>query len=89
MLTLTSSPAHQKRVHELITPSLNNYYKTSYYLPHVGTHGFEGMTHSTVSPFAWQSNEAILSTSPRTLSLRFDLALVYREAELSTSNIMI
>ena len=70
-------------------PSLNNYYKTSYYLPHVGTQGFEGMTHSTVSPFAWQSNEAILSTSPRTLSLRFDLALVYREAELSTSNIMI
>ena len=24
-------------------PFLNNYYKFSYYLPQVGTHGFEGM----------------------------------------------
>ena len=25
-------------------PSLNNYYKTSHYLPKVGTHGFEGIS---------------------------------------------
>ena len=32
----------------------------------------------SVSPFGWQSNKVILSTSPKTLSLRFNLALVHR-----------
>ena len=57
-LRLTSPPTHQKNVHELIMPSLNNYYKTSHYLPKVGTHGFEGS-----SPL-WLLS---LSTSPKTV----------------------
>ena len=67
-----------------LRPSLNHYYKTSDYPLQVGTHSFLRQE-PTVSPFACQSNKAILFTSPKTLSLRFDLALVYREAELLAS----
>ena len=34
-----------------------------------------------MSPFAWQSNKALLFYFTQTLSWRCDLALVYREAE--------
>ena len=37
-------PIHQKNVHKLIMPSLNNYYKTSHYFLRVGTHGFEDIS---------------------------------------------
>ena len=37
-LLLTSPPTNQKNVHELITPSLNHFYKTPHYPPQVGTH---------------------------------------------------
>ena len=40
----TSPPTHQKTVYELITPSLNIYYKTSHNLLQVGTHSFEGIS---------------------------------------------
>ena len=50
----------------------------------VGTHSFSGQE-PTVSPFAGKAIELSFSTSPKTLSLRFDSALVYREAELSAS----
>ena len=39
-----------------------------------------------MSLFAWQNIKLSFSTSPKTLSLRFDLALMYREAELSSSD---
>ena len=39
-----------------------------------------------MSLFAWQNNKAILFYFTQTLSLRFDLALMYREAELSSSD---
>ena len=37
-----------------------------------------------MSPFTWQKKKIKLSfsTSPKTLSLGFDLALIYKEAEL-------
>ena len=79
------SPHHQpirKNVHELITPSLDNGYKTSHCLSQVGTHGFE-----CISPLWPPSPDKVIklsfSTSPKTLPLRFDLAPVYREVELS------
>ena len=50
----------------------------------VGTHSFSGQE-PTVSPFAGKAIKLSFSTSPKTLSLRFDSALVYREAELSAS----
>ena len=56
-LLLTSPPTHQKGVQGLITPSLNNFYKTCHYLPQVGT--FKGHE-PTVSSFACQCNKVIL-----------------------------
>ena len=44
-LLIAAPPSHQKNVHELITPSLNNYYKTCHCLPQVGTLGFVGLAH--------------------------------------------
>ena len=41
---LTSLPTHQKNVSKLLTLSLNNYNKTSHYLPQVGTLGFQGIS---------------------------------------------
>ena len=38
-----------------------------------------------MSPSVWQSHKAIFSASPKTLSLRFDSALSYREVELLVS----
>ena len=38
-----------------------------------------------MSPFAGKAIKLSFSTSPKTLSLRFDSALVYGEAELSVS----
>ena len=42
-----------------------------------------------MSPFAWQSNKDILFYFTKTLSLRFGSALVYREAELLASVIVV
>ena len=52
----------------------------------VGTHSFSGQE-PTVSPFAGKAIELSFSTSPKTLSLRFHSALVYREAELLVTTI--
>ena len=38
------TPIHQKNVHKVIMPFLNNYYKTSHYFLQVGTHGFEDIS---------------------------------------------
>ena len=59
-LLLTSTPAHQKNVHELITPSLKKYYQTSLLSsPHWDT-WFWGH-YLAVAPFFWQSNNVIFS----------------------------
>ena len=69
---------HQKTVHVWI-----NYYKT-YYLLQVGT--FEGIS-LLWPPLPGKAIKLSFSTSPKSLSPRFNLALVYREAELSASEI--
>ena len=71
-------------MHELITLSLNNYYKTSHYLPQVETHGFEGIS-LLWPPSPGKAKKLVFSASSKTLSPRFDSAQVYREAELLTS----
>ena len=71
---LTTNP--QKTVHVRI-----DYYKT-YYLLQVGT--FEGIS-LLWPPLPGKAMKLSFSTSPKSLSPRFSLALVYREAELSTS----
>ena len=64
--------------------SLNNYYKTSHYVPQVGTHRFEDS--SLLCPLLpGKAIQLLFSASPGTVSLRFNLAPVYREAELWTS----
>ena len=66
-LLLTSPPTHQKNVHELITPSLNIYYKTSHNLLQVGTHSFEGIS-LLWPPLPGKVIKLSFSTSPKTLS---------------------
>ena len=61
-LLLTSSPTHKKGVHQLITPSLNNYYKTSHCLPQVGTLGFEGIN-PLCPPLPGKATKLSFSTS--------------------------
>ena len=62
-LLLTSSLTHQKGVHQLITPSLNNYYKTPHCLPQVGTLGFEGIS-PLCPPLPGKAIKLSFSTSP-------------------------
>ena len=79
-----SPPTHQKNVHENIVFSLNNFYITLHYLPQVGTHFFTAMSPLWPS-LTGKALKLFFSTSPRTLSLRFNLTPVYREAELWAS----
>ena len=79
------SPAHQKNVHELITLSLNNYYKTCHYLPQVATHSFENISPQW-PPLPRKATKLLLLLHPK-LSLRFDLAPAYTEYELSASHL--
>ena len=76
----TSPPTHRKNVHELITPF--EQLLENFCLPQVGTHGFEGLLCPLLPGEAIQ---LLFSILPKTLSLRFDLALVYRETELLVS----
>ena len=80
-LLLTSPPIHQKNVHELIMPSLNNYYKTCHCLPQAGILGFEGLS-PLWSPLPGKAIKLLFSTLSNTLSPRFELAPAYREIEL-------
>ena len=68
-------------------PLLNNYYKTyqtCHYLPQIETLGFEVI--SLLGPtLPGKAIKPSFSTSPKLLSLRFHLALVYREVELFAS----
>ena len=81
-LPLSSPPTHQSNVCELIKSSLNHYYKTCHYLPQVGTLGFEGI--SLLCPtLPGKTIKLFFSTSLQTWSPRFDIAQMYREAELS------
>ena len=85
MLTPTYLTTNQKTLHGLTTPSLNHYYKTFQYPLQVRTHSFcEARAHSA-PPFPGKVIKLSFSMSPKILSLKFHLALVYREAELSTS----
>ena len=82
MLTLTyliTNPSEE--CPELIMSPLNNYYKTSHYLPQVGTHSFEGISWLW-PPLPDKVTNLSFSTSPQTPSLRFYSEPVYREAEL-------
>ena len=58
-------PHHQpiRRTYELITPSLNHYYKTVHYLPQVGTHSSEGI--SLLWPPLPGKAKLFFSTSPK------------------------
>ena len=82
-LLLSLPPTHQNNAHKLIMPSLNTYYKTCHYLPQVETHCFEGMS-PQCSPLPGKAIK-LSSTSPKTLSSRFDWTSMYREAELLAS----
>ena len=64
-LLLSFPPTHQKNVHELTRPSLNNYYKTSYHFPH-GNTWFWGHWFS-VACFVCKVIKIFFSTSPKTL----------------------
>ena len=77
---LTTNPSEEcpETDHALV------YYNTSPYVSKVGTDGFEGIS-PVCPPLPGKAIKLSFSTSPRTLSLRFDLALLYREAELSAS----
>lgn len=83
-LLLISLPTHQKNIHELVTPYVNNYYKTCHCLSQDGTLGFEGIS-LLCSPLRSKAIKLLFSSSPKTMSPRFDSALVYRVAELSAS----
>ena len=83
---LTSPPTKQKNVHQLITPSFNNYYKMSHYLLRVGTRGFDSIS-PLWPPLPGKVKKLAFSTSPKTLSPRFNSAPLYREGELSASEV--
>ena len=57
---------------------------TTFVLPQVGTLGLEGIS-LLCPPLPGKAVKLSFSTSPKTLSLRFDLASVHREVELSPS----
>ena len=75
-LPTTSPPTNRKKVRKLITPSLNHDYKTSHYPLQVQTH-FEGIS-PLWSSLPGKARKWFFSTSPRTLSLRFNLVSEYR-----------
>ena len=68
-LLLTSTSTHQKKVLELIKPPLNHYYKTS--PGGVGTDSLEGLS-SLWPPLPGKAMKLFFSTSPKTLSQRFN-----------------
>ena len=57
---------HQKNVHELIRPSLDNYYETSHYLLQIGTYGSEGIS-LLWHPLPDKVIKLPVSTPPKTL----------------------
>ena len=63
--------------------SLNHSYKTPYYSLQSGTHRPKGMN-LLCPPLPGKAIKLFLSTSPKTLSPRFNLALVYRGQILAT-----
>ena len=76
-LPLTSPPTRQRNVPELITPSLTHYYKTSQYPFQVGTHSFEDIS-LPWPPLPGKAIKLFFSTSPQTLSPRFNSVSGYR-----------
>ena len=65
-LLLISPTTKQKNVHQLITPSFNNYYKTSHYLLQVGTCGFDSISPLS-PPLPGKVIKLAFSTSLKTL----------------------
>ena len=57
-------------LHDRWGPSLNHYYKTSHYPLQGGTHSSEGR--SPLGPLCLAAVKLFFSTSPKTLSLRFN-----------------
>ena len=83
-LLLTSPPINQKNAHKLITPFLNhevlwtrNSYRTSHFPLQVGTCSLEDIS-LLWPPLPGKAIKLFLSTSPQTLSLRYDSVLEYR-----------
>ena len=76
-LPLTSPPANQKNVHELITPPLSHYYETSHYPLQGGTRSSEGIS-LLWPPLPGKAIKLFFSTLPKTLSRRFNLVSGYR-----------
>ena len=74
---LALPPNHQKNIYVLIMPPLNDYYKTSHYLPQVETYGFEGIS-PLCSPLPGKAIKLPFSTSPKTLYQRLNWASVQR-----------
>ena len=70
-------PTSQKKVHELITTSSNHYYKTPHSPLQVGTHSFEGIS-PLWPPLPGKAIKLFFSTSPKTLSSRFNSVSGYR-----------
>ena len=64
---------HQKNAHELITLSLNHFYKTSHCSLQVGTHSYEGIS-PLWPPLPWQSNKDILFYFALPRPPKYDLA---------------
>ena len=77
-LPITSWPTSEKNVHELTTPcSLNHYYKSSHYPLQGRTHRLKGIS-PLCPPLPGKAIKLFFSASPKTLSLRFNPAPVYR-----------
>ena len=76
-LPLSLSTTEWKNVHELNTPSLNHDGKTPHYPLLVGTHSFEGII-PLWPPLPDKAIKLSFSTSPKTLSPRFNLVSGYR-----------
>ena len=74
---LTSPPINQKNVHKLIMPCLHHYYESPHHTLQVGTCTFEGIS-LLWSPLPGKAIKLFFSTSPKTLSPRFNLVLGYR-----------
>ena len=72
-------PHHQpiRRIHKLIAPSWNHYYKTSHYPLQVRTHSFEAKN-LLWPPVLGEAIKLFFSTSPKTLSPRFNSVSGYR-----------
>ena len=77
-LPVTSPPTNQKNAPALSTPSLNHHYTASHYPLQAGIHSSVGRS-PLCPPLSGQTVKLLFSTSPKNLSLRFNLASGYKD----------